>query len=171
MSRSKKLDELNQMKDGGRKIIIALLAGIALTAIGVTIYFNFQSQTKAQKDSTEYITALADYVYETETEVLKTFTTQADGQAYAAFLVADYDGSTLGVNYLKIDDLYLRSTYTKVSGRVVSNRLIEIKRLDTWLKYDKLQSQRLELIQRGIDPSGIDTELKKLTEEHTWLRN
>jgi hypothetical protein len=78
---------------------------------------------------------------------------------------------TYGINYLKVGDAYLRSLYNRSDGTVSSNRLVEPSQLDTWLSFDRLQQQRLELLKTGRSADGIEAEIKTLTEENTWLRN
>lgn len=168
--RSERLERLNTFDRGTKQAVAAFVLATVVAIAGLVLYFNLQQKQAEETTNRKYVMALVDRNYDKESQVLETFAQHANAEAHSSFEI-DIDGVTYGINYLKVGDAYLRSLYNRSDGAVSSNRLVESSQLDTWLSFDRLQQQRLELLKSGRSADGIEAEINTLMEENTWLRN
>lgn len=168
--RSERLDRLNTLDRGTKQAVAAFVLAAVVSVASLVLYFSLQQRQSEETANREYVMALVDRNYDKESQVLETFAQHANAEAHSSFEI-DIDGVTYGINYIKVGDAYLRSLYNRSDDTASSNRLVESSQLDTWLSFDRLQQQRLELLKTGRSAGGIEAEIKTLTEENTWLRN
>ena len=168
--RSERLERLNTLDRGTKQAVAAFVLAAVVAVASLVLYFSLQQRQEEETANREYVMAMVDRNYDKESQVLETFAQHADAEAHSSFEI-DIEGVAYGINYLKVGGAYLRSLYNRSDGTVSSNRLVEPSQLDTWLSFDRLQQQRLELLKAGRSADGIEAEIKTLTEENTWLRN
>lgn len=167
MSKSKRLDNLNVATKGMRLALTVFVTVAVLCVAGGVTYLRLQqSQARVETDR-KYIEDLYARSYNKEDEVLRTFSKDAGAVAHSSYRVEE----DTGVNYLKMDNFYLRSSYDTNNGNVSRNDLIEEGDLDVWLTFDELQSRRLQLIQDGKEPSGLTNEIEALRDKYPALGN
>lgn len=167
---NQRLQQLNKLSKSTKQVLLLGVGICLLFLFGFICYRQVENSKSEQKANTEYITSLINQTYDTENDFLSELTKNADVMAYASYEVPGTSlNEVMRVDYLKIDNKIIRSIYDKSSNRLSSNQLVSSNDLQTFLKYDSLQEQKLQLIKQNRNTSQIDFQLQQIQKKNSTL--
>lgn len=167
---NQRLQQLNKLSKTTKQVLFGFVGICLIFLFGFICYRQVQNSKLEQKANTEYLTSFINQTYDTENDFLSELTKNTDVTAYASYEVpGTLFNEVMRVNYLKIDNKIIRSIYDKSSNRLSSNQLVSSNDLQTFLKYDSLQEQKLQLIKQNKNTSHIDLQLQQIQKTNPTL--